>query len=80
MKGVDERTDEGILQWFCYMQRMENDRNVKRVYIGACVGTRSVGRPRKKWINTMKDCLKQRVFMSGKQGKRYMIEVNDGVF
>ena len=42
-------------------KRMENDRYAKRVYIGECAGSCSVGRPRKRWIDTMKDCLKKRV-------------------
>ena len=48
------------MQWFSYMERMENDRIVKRVYLGECSGTRSVGKQRKRWIDTMKDCLKKR--------------------
>ena len=34
MKGVDERIDEGVLWWFSYVERMENDRIAKRVYVG----------------------------------------------
>ena len=30
-QGVDERIDEGALQWFGHVERMENDRNAKRV-------------------------------------------------
>ena len=39
---------------------LENNRIVKRVYVGECAGSDSVGRPRKRWINTVKDCLKKR--------------------
>ena len=39
---------------------MENDRIAKRVYVGECAGSRSVGSPWKRWINTVKDCLKKR--------------------
>ena len=39
------------------MERMERDRIVKRVYVGKCAGSRSVGRPRKRWIDTVKECL-----------------------
>ena len=56
MKGVDEKI-EGRL--FGHMERMEDDRIVKRVYGGECAGTRSVGRPRKRWIDTVKNCLKK---------------------
>ena len=57
----DERIDEGVLRWFGHVERMENDRNVKRVYVGECTGSRSVGRPRKRWIDTF--------WMWGKQGE-----------
>ena len=39
---------------------MENDRTAKTVYEGECAGSHSVGRPRKRWIDTMKDCLKKK--------------------
>ena len=39
---------------------MERDRIVKRVYAGECVGSHSVGRLWKRWIDTVKDCLKKR--------------------
>ena len=44
------------------MERMEGDRIAKRVYVGECAGSRSVGRPKKRWIDTVKDCLKKRGF------------------
>ena len=30
-----------------------------REYLGVCAGSRSVGRPRKRWIGTMKECLRK---------------------
>ena len=59
-KGVDEKIDEGVLRWSGHVERMENDRIAKRVYVGECAGSRSVGRPRKRWIDTVKECLKKR--------------------
>ena len=44
-KRVDERIDEGVLRWFGHVERMENDRIAKRVYVRECGGNRSVGRP-----------------------------------
>ena len=44
-KGQDERIGEGVLRWFCPVERMERDRITKRVYVGECDGSRSVGRP-----------------------------------
>ena len=39
---------------------MENDWVVKMVYVRKCSGSHSAGRPRKRGINTMKNCLKKR--------------------
>ena len=59
-KGVDEKIDEGVLRWFGHVERIENDRIAKRVYVGECAGSRSVGWTRKRWIDTVKNCLKKR--------------------
>ena len=56
----DERIDEGVLQWFGHVERMKKDRIAKRVYVGVCAGSCSVGRPRKRWNDTVKECLKKR--------------------
>ena len=42
------------------MERMEKDRIAKRVYVGECAGSRLVGRPWKRWIDTVKECLWKR--------------------
>ena len=42
------------------MERMEGDKIAKRVYVGECAGSHSVGRPWKRWMNTMKEYLKKR--------------------
>ena len=39
-KGVDEKIDEGVLRWFGHVERMENDRIAKRVYLGEFTGSR----------------------------------------
>ena len=46
-KGVDENIDEGVFRWFGHVERMENDRIARRVFVGKYAGSRSVGRPRK---------------------------------
>ena len=43
-KGVDERIDKGVLQQFSHVERMENDKIHKRIYVGVCAGSQSVGR------------------------------------
>ena len=36
MQGVDKKIDEGVLQWFSHVERMENNMIAKRVYVGEC--------------------------------------------
>ena len=52
---MNERIDEGFLRWFGHMERMENERTAKRVYVEECAGSHSVGRPRKRWGAYYKD-------------------------
>ena len=48
-----------VFRWFDHVERMENDRIAKIVYVGECAGSCSVGRPRKRWIGALKTCLKK---------------------
>ena len=41
---------------------MKNDKIAKRVYVGECAGSCSMGKPWKRWIDTMKDCLEEELF------------------
>ena len=59
-KGVNERIDEGVLRWFGHVKRIEKDRIDKRVYVGEGDGSCSVGRPRKRWMETVKEFLRKR--------------------
>ena len=40
------------------VERMERDKIAKRVYVRKCAGSHSVGKPRRKWIDTVKEYLK----------------------
>ena len=42
------------------MERIEKDRIAKTVYAGECADSCSVGMPRKRWIDTVKECLRKR--------------------
>ena len=59
-KGVDERIEDDVLRWFSHVERMKNDNTAKRVYVGEYDGSCSVGRTRKRWIDTVKKCLRKR--------------------
>ena len=52
-----------------------NDRIAKSVYVGECAASCSVGRVRKRWLDTVKDSLKKEVWISGEQGEWCMIGV-----
>ena len=52
-KLIDE-IDEGVLRWWVLVERMERDKMAKRVYVGECAGSLSVGRSWKRWIDTVK--------------------------
>ena len=68
-KRMNEKIDEGALRWFCHVERMGNDGITKKVYVGECTCSHSVGKPRKKWIDILKDCLKKRC-LDVKQSRR----------
>ena len=70
-KGVDEKIDEGVLRWFGHVERMENNRIAKKVHVGECVSSRSVGKARKRWIDTVKDFLKKRG-LDAREAKRML--------
>ena len=56
-KGLDEKIDEGVLLWFGHVERMERVGSPRE-----WAGNRSVGRPRKRWIDTEKECLRKKRF------------------
>ena len=43
-EGVNKKIAEDILRWFGHVERMKNDRIAKRVYVGVCASSNSVGR------------------------------------
>ena len=72
-KGLDERIDKGMLWRFGNMERLESDRIAERIYVRKNGGSHSVRRPQKKWIDTMKECLRKRV-LDIRQPKRMLQE------
>ena len=64
---MDEKIS-GILLLFSHMERMENDRIAKRVYVAEFAG-----RPWKRRIGTVKDCLNKRGLDVG-QARRMMYD------
>ena len=59
-KEVDEGINESILRLFGHVERIENYRIAKRVHVGECACSLSMGSPSKRWIDTVKGYLKKR--------------------
>ena len=59
-KRLDERADEGMPWWFSHVEMIESDRIAKRVYVGECAGSHLVSSSWKRWIDTVKECLRKR--------------------
>ena len=49
--------DQSVLRWFGHVERMEDDRLVRKVYESQMQGPRSKGRPRKGWMDGVKEVL-----------------------
>ena len=50
-KWVDEIIDEGVLRGFGHVERMENHRIGKRLYVGEFADSTSVGQPWKEVVD-----------------------------
>ena len=55
--SVGQKMDQSVLRWFGHVERMGNDRMAKRVYESDIRGTRRRGRPRKSWLNGVREIL-----------------------
>merc|ERR1712002_1140838 len=58
--GVSERMDQGVLRWFWHVERMGNERLVKRVYDSEVRGVRRRGRPKKSWMNGVNETFERK--------------------
>ena len=59
-EGLDERINDGVPRWFAHVERMKNERIANRAYVEECDDNRSVARPWKRWIDTLKGWLKKK--------------------
>ncbi|MEL7520935.1 MAG: reverse transcriptase family protein, partial [Cyanobacteria bacterium J06553_1] len=58
--GVGERMDQGVLRWFGHVERMGEERLVRRVYDSDVRGMRGRGRPRKCWMDGVREVLNRK--------------------
>ena len=46
---LNEKVDQSVMRWYGHMERMMEERLVKRIYRAGVGGTRGRGRPRTRW-------------------------------
>ena len=51
--------NQSTLKWFRYVERMEDDRLARKVYESEMQGPRCRGRPRKGWMDNVKEISKR---------------------
>ena len=58
--GLVRRAEKGMLRWFGHLERMEEQRVVRRVWEAEGIGRRGRGRPRRRWMDGIKEMLEER--------------------
>ncbi len=58
--GVVEWVKRSTLRWFGYIERMENEEFVKKVYLGRVEGTNRRGRLLGRWEDRVKEYVSER--------------------
>ena len=59
-RSVGMKIDQSVLRWFGHVERMNEERMVRRVYESSVHGTRRRGRPRKCWMDGVVNVLNER--------------------
>ncbi len=57
VKELTEQAEQGVLRWFGYMERMEEERLVKNITRAVVRGARPRERPRMGWLDSVKGAL-----------------------
>ena len=55
--SVSSRIDQGMLRWFGHVERMGDEKMTKRAYESDVRGARRRGRPRKCWMDGVREVL-----------------------
>ncbi len=76
VKELAEQAEQRVLQWFGHVERMEENRLVKKVTRSDVRGVRPRGRPRMGWLDSVKSALGARG-MSVEQGRGLMHDRNE---
>ncbi len=76
VRELAERAEQGVLRWFGYVERMEEERLVKKITRSDVRGVRPSGRPRVGWLDSVKRALGARG-MSVEQGRIVVRDRNE---
>ncbi len=76
VKELAERAEQRVLRWFEHVERMEEERLVKKVTRSDVRGVRPRGRPRMGWLDSVKRALGARR-MSVEQGRVLVRDRNE---
>ncbi|WP_435336460.1 hypothetical protein, partial [Klebsiella pneumoniae] len=52
-KSLNQQVEESILRWYGHVERMDDERTVKKIYKSDIVGRRRRGRPRRRWYDVV---------------------------
>ena len=58
--STSEKVEQNVLRWFGHIERMSDERLVKRMYNSDILGARRRGRPRKRWVDEVNESLVRR--------------------
>ena len=57
---LSERVDQSVMRWYGHMERMSEERLVKRIYRAGVDGMRGRGRPRTRWHDGVRKVIGER--------------------
>ncbi len=76
LQELTERAEQGVLQLFGYVERMEEENLVKKITRSDVRGVRPRGRPQMRWMDNVKRVLGARG-MSVEQGRMVVRDRNE---
>ncbi len=76
VKELTERAQQGVLRWFGHVERIEEERLVKKVTRSDVRGVRPRGKPRMRWLDSVKRAVGARG-ISVEQGRMLVRDGNE---
>ena len=67
--SVVDRMGRATLRWFSHIERINEERLTRRIYVGNVEGKKIRGRPRKQWLQHVDDVMKEREIRSERNNR-----------